>query len=115
MPKIIRTIDETIAQEKQDMHFVRFDQPYARSGLSNPSRQRHLEWFASRALHHELAAPEGWLEGDPEIIAVYFDGTDDPRIAEYSSIFEDEGGKSLPPQDYQMFIVTYASWPQNRS
>lgn len=114
MPKVIRTIGEIMAQEKRGMLFVRFDQPYARSGLANPSRQRHLEWLASRGLHHELAAPEGWLEGDPEIIAVYFDGIDDPRVAEYSSIFEDEGGKSLSPQDYQMFIVTYASWSQNR-
>jgi hypothetical protein len=114
MPKIMRTINEIMNRGKQDMLFVRFDQPCARGGLPNPSQQRHLEWFASRGLHHELAAPEGWLDGDPGIIAVYFDGTDDPRVAEYSSIFEDESGKSLVPGSYQMVIVSFASWSQGR-
>ena len=115
MPKIIRTIDEIMAQENRDVLFVRFEQPSAEGVLTNPSRQRHLEWLNSRNLQHELAAPEGCLEGDPGVYAVYFDGLDDPRIREYSCIFEDDGGKSLVPEDYQMLIVTYASWLQDRS
>ncbi|MPR11769.1 hypothetical protein [Microvirga tunisiensis] len=115
MAKIVKTIDEIMIQENRDMLFVRFDQPPTRRGLPNPSRQRHLDWFESRGLRYELAAPKGWLEGDPGIFAVYFDGPDDPRVAEYSSIFEDGTGKSLIPEDYQMLIVTYASWSQDRS
>jgi len=108
MPKIIRTIEQIIAQEKRDMLFITFDHLSARSGLPNSSRQRHLDWFDAKKLHYELAAPEGWLEGDPGIYAVYFDGLDDPRIKEYSSIFEDESGKSLIPEGYQIVIIAYA-------
>jgi hypothetical protein len=108
MPKIMRTIDEIMAQEKRDMLFVRFDQSSARSGLPNPSRQRHMEWFQAHKLRYELAAPKGWVEGDPGIYAVYFDGLDDQRIREYSSIFEDASGKSLIPEDYQMVMIAYA-------
>ncbi len=115
MPKFIRTIDEIMAQEKRDMLFVRFEQPSAEGALPNPSRQRHLEWLNSRNLQHELAAPEGCLEGDPGVYAIYFDRPDDPRVAEYSSVFEDESGKSLIPEDYQMLIITYASWLQDWS
>jgi hypothetical protein len=114
MPIIIRTTDEIMAREKRDTLFVRFRPPFGNSAPPNPSRQRHLDWFASKNLCYELAAPQNWLEGDPGLFAVYFDGPDNPRIAEYSALFENADGKSLAPQEYQMVIVPYASWLASR-
>jgi hypothetical protein len=99
-----------MAREKRDTVFVRFRPLSGRSAPPNPSRQRHLEWFGSKGLRYELAAPRGWLEGDPGLFAVYFDGPDDPRILEYSALFENADGISLAPDEYQMMIVSYASW-----
>lgn len=110
MPVTMRTTGEIMAREKRDMLFVRFRLLSRRSAPPNPSRQRHLEWFGSRGLRYELAAPRGWLEGDPGLIVIYFDGPDDPRIGEYSAFFEDADGKSLAPDEYQMVLVSYASW-----
>lgn len=114
MPVIIRTTDEIMAQEKRDMLFVRFTPPFGKSAPPNLSRQRHLDWFASKDLRYELAAPRNWLEGDPSLFAVYFDGPDDPRVAEYAALFENADGKSLAPAEYQMVIVPYASWRAGR-
>jgi len=41
---------------------------------------------------------------------IYFEGPDDPRVAEYSSEFEDETGRSLHPNKYQMVLMSYQSW-----
>jgi hypothetical protein len=114
MPNVIRTINEIMAQERRDMFFVKFGQPFRRSAAASQSRQRHLDWFGVKGLTYELAAPAGWLEGDSNIFAVFFDGLDDPRLAEYSSIFEDNNGMSLAPEEYQMVIMAYASWSQKQ-
>ena len=59
-------------------------------------------------------APRGWLEGDPGIHAVHFDGPDDPRVAQYAAEFEDDTGKSVAPDAYQMYVISYASWLEKR-
>jgi hypothetical protein len=113
MPQIMMSIDQIMAREKRDMLFIRFGRPFDPGKRSDPVRKRHFEWFASKGLRYETAAPRGLLEGDPGIFAVYFDGPDDPRIAEYSSIFEDANGKSFAPDEYQMLILSYKDWLQN--
>jgi hypothetical protein len=114
IPTIIQTTDEIMAREKRDMLFIRFRLSFGKSAPPDLSWQRHLEWFASKNLRYELAAPRDWLEGDPGLFAVYFDGPDDPRIAQYSALFEGADGKSLAPEEYQMMIVPYSSWSAGR-
>lgn len=114
MPVIINTIDEIMRREKRDMLFVTFKRPRNRDWAACPSRQRHLAWFDVNGLRYEMAAPRGWLEGDPGIFAVYFDGLGDSRVADYSATFEDPEGKSLLPEEYQMSILTYQSWLQHQ-
>lgn len=111
---IIKTIDEIMSREKRDILFVRFKQTFTRPRAACPSRKRHLEWFDAKGLRYEIAAPRGWLEGDPGMFAVYFDGLDDPRVAEYSAIFEDAAGRSLLPEEYQMSVLTYQAWLQHQ-
>jgi len=114
MPMRIRTIDEIIADRKRDTLLVEFRPRLARDALLNADRQRqfdrHVEWFDANGLAYELAAPRGWLEGDPGILAVHFDGRDDPRIAAYSAEFEDGSGRSLSPGEYQMVVIPYEAW-----
>ena len=45
---------------------------------------------------------------------VTFDGPDDPRVALYEAEFEDGTGKSLEPDAYQMYVISYASWLEKR-
>jgi hypothetical protein len=110
MPVVIPTIDDIMLREKRDMLFIRFRRPRRPGAPVSPSREQHLDWFASHGLCYELAAPRGWLEGDPGHFAVYFEGESDPRIAAYSAVFEDAEGKSLAPDEYQMVIISYATW-----
>lgn len=111
MPRIIKTIDEIMDREKRDTLFIDFKAlQWRRSRGENPSRQRHFEWFDANGLTYEPAAPRGWLEGDPGIYVVYFDGPDDPRIAQYSAEFEGADGMSLVPSEYQMTIISFRDW-----
>ncbi len=72
---------------------------------NHPARKRHFNWFKANGLRWETAAPRGWLEGDPGIFAVHFDGPDDPRVTQYAAEFEDADGKSLEPDAYQMYLL----------
>ncbi len=112
MPMILKSVDQIMDEEKRDMYFVDFgrflsdhDKP-----LMSQRRQEHFEWFGSKGLRRALAAPRGWLEGDPGLYAVYFTGPDDPRVAEYTARFENPNGSSLEPDIYQMSFITYESW-----
>ena len=109
MPERISTMDTIMAREKRDMFFIRFGWPF-NENPDHPSRKRHFDWFAAHGLRHEVAAPRGWLEGDPGCHAVYFDGPDDPRVALYTAAFEDATGKSLDPDNYQMGLLPYEAW-----
>jgi hypothetical protein len=115
MPKLIRTIDEVKAQEKRDMLFVQFKPSFLERRTPSSSRQHHLEWFDATRLRYERVAPSGWLGGDPGLFAIYFSSLDDPRITDYSAVFENADGKSLAPGNYQMVIVTYQSWLDSQS
>lgn len=95
------------------MLFVRFESWPLVEKPDPKWRNKHLDWFRSKGLRHELVAPPGWLDGDPGIFAVYFDDRDDPRISEYSSEFENATGDSLAPDEYQMVIVLYDDWLKN--
>lgn len=118
MPQLIRTIGAIMRAAERDMLFVRFGTAtfHLRFGpdprWSEAVRRRHLRWFEKNGLKTELAAPDGWMEGDPGVVAVHFDGPDDPRIAEYSAVFEDADGASLAPRDYQMGVMSFAAWSQ---
>lgn len=112
MPMIISTVGEIMAREKRDMLFIRFDLEFGADRSQNPARPGHLAWFDAKGLRYEPAAPRGWLEGDPGIFAVFFDGLNDPRLAEYVALFEDANGRSLMPDEYQMVLLTYESWLQ---
>ena len=113
MPQILRSIDDIMREAGRDTAFVKFGSPFDPSQAADAARQRHLAWFHERGIRTEAAAPRGWLEGDPFIVAVHFDGPDDPRIAEYSAAFEDASGISLDPEAYQMFIWPHAGWRES--
>jgi len=111
MPMLIRTVDEIMGEAKRDMLFVKFGSPpFFRSRKSRAARRKHLSWFDAAGLAYELAAPPGWLDGDPDCFAVHFEGIHDPRIAAYSATFENDEGKSLDPEAYRMVIISYRDW-----
>ncbi len=112
MPFIMKTIDQIMDEEKRDMFFIRFGQPFFDRGEPRDPRprQEQLAWFEAKGLAYAIAAPRGWLEGDPGSYAVYFDSPEDTRVAEYTSGFENADGGSLDPDAYQMVLMTYQSW-----
>ncbi|MBL0404446.1 hypothetical protein JKG68_10745 [Microvirga aerilata] len=107
MPVKIHTIDEIMARRKRDTFFIQFRGPRSSRTMA---RREHLAWFDRTALRYEMAAPRGWLEGDPGLFVVYFDDTDDPRLGQYSTLFEDPDGRSRSPDDYQMVLLPFESW-----
>jgi hypothetical protein len=112
---LIRTLDQIMDEAKRDMLFVRFGSPpFFRSKKSRVARRAHLDWFDAMGLTYELAAPRGWLDGDPDRFVVYFAGIHDPRIAAYSAAFENDEGKSLDPDAYRMVIISYQDWLDRR-
>lgn len=110
VPVIIPTIDEIMARRKRDTFFIQFKGTRSSRTMA---RQEHLAWFDRMALRYEMAAPRGWLEGDPGLFVVYFDDADDPRVGQYSTLFEDRDGRSLAPSHYQMVLLPYESWLNN--
>jgi hypothetical protein len=112
VPQLVETIDQIMDHEKRDMYFIQFGRDpfdFAEKRYVTTVR-RHLKWFEKMKLSHAIAAPRGWLWGDPGCRVVYFDGPDDPRVAQYSGEFEDETGRSLNPNKYQMVLMSYQSW-----
>lgn len=114
MPTAIRSVNQIMADAKRDMFFIQFGTSPFDFDRNHPVRKRHFEWFTAHGLRYETAAPRGWLEGDPGLHAVHFDGTDDPSVTEYAAEFEDDTGKSLDPDAYQMYRLDYASWREKR-
>jgi len=110
MPMIVRTINEIMHAEKRDLFVVQFDPGSFPKRRQSEWRTKHRAWFDARGLRYEVTAPSGWLEGDAGMLAVYFDGLDDPRIADYTAEFENPDGSSQHPDDYQASTMTYASW-----
>ena len=102
-----------MAAEMRDMHCIQFGSWFG-DHPDRASRRRHFAWFKAHGLRWETAAPRGWLEGDPGVYAVHFDGPDDPGVAEYAAKFEDETGRSRYPDAYQMYLLPYAVWLERR-
>jgi hypothetical protein len=107
-------VNQIMAAEQRDMYFLQLGASPFDYDRDHPSRARHFDWFEAHGLRWETAAPRGWLEGDPGIFAVHFDGPDDPRVAGYAAEFEDADGKSLEPGAYQMYVISYPSWLEKR-
>ena len=114
MPQIIRGIDQIMAARRADGLFLEFpglgfwaDQDERQA--SAEARRIQFTWLEARGLTWEMAAPRGWLEGDPGLYAIHCN-IDDPRIAAYSAEFEDSKGISLDPSAYQLNILSYESW-----
>ena len=107
MPVLIRTIDEIMRERRTDLYVLHFD-IFAKEFRTEARRQ--LAWFDEREVGHEVAAPSGWLEGDPGCHAIYFEGHADERLADYSANFEDNSGGSLMPDLYQMYVMSFGLW-----
>lgn len=110
MPQIIRAISQIMLEAGRDMYFVHFGNLPLNPRTKTVAAKQHRAWFRDQGLRTEAAAPEGWLEGDPGILAVHFTCANDPRIAAYAAQFEDVKGKSLSRHKYQMYFYPYAKW-----
>lgn len=113
MPMLIQTIDQIMHERRVNKYFLRLNKLTTRGDEFPKARHDHLKWFKTHGLTFETAAPRGWLEGDPGCYAVYFDGPDDQRLADYSLWFEAKDGRSLKPDTDQMSLLTYESWLNN--
>ena len=111
MPVLIRTLDEIMRERQADVYLLQFN-IFAKEFRTEARRQ--LEWFDEREVNHEVAAPSGWLEGDPGCHAIYFEGRGDERLADYCAAYEDKSGGSLMPDLYQMYVVSFELWAKRK-
>jgi hypothetical protein len=111
MPRLMRSTDDIMSDRGRDTLLLRFPGLMwgGRSDAGEAARVEHFEWLVEHGITWEPAAPEGWLEGDPAIYHLYVE-TDDPRIALYSSAYENEDGSSLQASAYEMGIMEYGPW-----
>ena len=107
------TVDDIMYEEKRDMLFIHFEPKGTGAKPDKDTVKMHFDWFNEQGLSYKSAE---FIEvpGTGEYCyAVYFTGTDDPRIALYSEKFEDENFCSLHPQRYQMHLIIYVFWYSN--
>jgi hypothetical protein len=107
MPQLIRYISDILREAGRDMYLVHFGKPLLDRRTDTAAAEQHRAWFREQRLRTEPAAPDGWVGGNFGILAVHFTGADDLRIAAYSARFETAEGKSLSPDNYQMYLYRY--------
>lgn len=107
MPQLIANIHEIMDREKRDMVFIRFGDMFEPSVGARKAAQQQLKWLSRQGVRAEATAPPGLYAGGANMYALHFTGIDDPRIADYSALYEDADGKSLQPAAYQMVIMKY--------
>ena len=117
MPLAIRGVDDIMAARRRNTLFLELPGlmlfTEVERGASLHSQQIHFEWFRMHDITWEIAAPRGWLEGDPGIYFLHCE-PDDAKIAEYSAEFENGDGTSPTPEVFQMFVLNYESWRKHR-
>ncbi len=70
----------------------------------------HTAWFNANLLSCRMVTSIGAPIEDTGFYHVNFVNQDDPRLAMYQQIFENEDGSSKQPQAYQMYEWDYNNW-----
>ena len=118
MPQIMRTISDILIERRRDTLFIEFPKLHSVNGDAQgravAARRQHFEWLEAHNITWEIAAPSGWLEGDPGIYHLHVE-PDAPQVAAYTAAFETAEGLSLDPEAYQMVVLLYADWLRSQA
>jgi len=100
--------EQILLDTQQDQLFVQFFQD---NSEFDPSAQiRHFDWFDRHLLTYQPVTSINAPNDDSGFFHVNFVGDTDPRLEKYSSLFEDDSGRSLDPNSYQMLLWSYQGW-----
>ena len=66
-----------------------------------------FNWLEAHDINHELACPDGHLEGYTGLHAIHFPRLTDPLYLEFLNEFETSDGKSKKPTSYVLLIAKY--------
>jgi len=109
----VLSINDVMSREKRDMFFIQFHIWGDKRAQAKSRALQHFRWFDSVKLVFDMVSFPEVLEGNTGFYAVYFDGLEDSRLADYSLKFENIEKRSLKPDEYQMFILPYQKWLQD--
>jgi hypothetical protein len=107
------TVDDVMYNEKRDMLFIHFEPKGTGQKPAEDILKLHFDWFNEQGLEYKSAEFVEVPGTGEYCYAVYFAGTEDPRVKLYSDKFEDENFVSLQPNRYQMYMVNYVFWYSN--
>ena len=100
---------EKILQDAQrDQFFVQFfvDHPE----FDPSTRTRHFDWCDSHFLRYRLVTTWDSPDDDTGFYHIDFVDSDDNRLGKYCEFFEDDQGRSLSPNSYQLVQWSYQAW-----
>ncbi len=115
MPVLIRYDHDIVAQHGRDCFFLQLMpvRPSTRLRYDEDVRRSLLDWSRGWELAVEPCCSIGWLAGDPGRYHVDFSGWDDPLLQLWCEQFESADGKSLHPDQYQMYFYSYEQYPEH--
>jgi hypothetical protein len=106
--QIIRYDHDIVAERGCDTFFFKLTSDAERMcEYDEPTRLQHLSWFKDWDLTVETVGFLGLLIGDAGYYYVDFRDANDPRLDQWSKLFEDADGNSLEPDKYKMFVYPY--------
>lgn len=88
--------------------FIQFNPHHENFDL--PSMLAQIAWMQHQGLTVTEVQTVHYEDSPTHFYHVNFENSQDARLIEYSSLYEDEHGQSKSPQEYQMYEWSYAAW-----
>jgi len=109
------TLTEIFNREKHDCFFILYNRKAPDQAMLERIIKEHNDFFDKHELTTEHCVPDEMVTAsDAEWYYVNFTGFEDPRLKEYGAYFEDEQGRSLYVEYYQLQFAHYNEWIQQQ-
>lgn len=102
--------EQILSDAQKNQWFIQFH--IRNPDFDSDHLMHQMEWLINRQLIVQEIQTVHFREAHTGFFHVRFQGSEDPRLAEYSQTFEDDQGMSLLPDQYQMYEWSYSAWMQ---
>ncbi len=122
MPRLVRTFNQFMAEEKKDALFIKFyptlptRERFRSMGSdlrSNLDIDAVFAWLDAEGVQAETIMPPGLLAGNPGFFAIHFSSLKEDLYLRFLAAFETADGNSANPDLYQLYTYQYDFWLNN--
>lgn len=121
MVMVILTSDDYLYEKKRDILVLQLKSPkneffFYHDGLDDQTEKlanEQLEWFTEHGIDYKHTCSPDTIVGWEGLYYIDLDPNDSTIVEQYTKKFEDENGKSLYPDYYQMLALSYDEWVIN--